>query len=398
MFKSLELKKAAIDKIQFDRGSLFKTEVEGHLKALPPGEWILLKDVEKKRIYLGFANPLVEDKYPAVQVLTRLSSPPDENTVEKFICEKIEMAVNKRAMFQGYEGGSRLFFGEADGLPGLIVDSYEDTVLIQVNTAGIDKWRTTIRELLEKLTQKKCFFLDHPQQRSREVLPHYREELPFEHLSVLENQFKYKIPAKNLQKNGWYYDHRENRSKFENAVKRWTGAKEKGLDLFCYGGAWGLHALRAGVKEVWFVDQAPLNEMVSTHLALNLFNERGFFERKDVFDWLDDSIKAKKMFDVIVSDPPAFAKSPKDTAAAIEGYKKLHKKVLKITNKNSLIAFASCTHYVDYSAFLETIQIAARQEGRAIQILEQGMQGWDHPVRTLNDKANYIKYVLVRVE
>jgi 23S rRNA (cytosine1962-C5)-methyltransferase len=76
----------------------------------------------------------------------------------------------------------------------------------------------------------------------------------------------------------------------------------------------------------------------------------------------------------------------------------LHKKVLKITNKNSIVAFASCTHYVDYPVFVETIQIAARQEGRAIQILEQGMQGWDHPVRTLNDKANYIKYVLVRVE
>lgn len=398
MFKSLELKKSAIEKIKLDRGSLLKNDVDGHLKALPPGEWILLRDVEKKRIYLGFVNPLVEDKFPAIQVLTRLTSPPDEMTVERYINDKIKKAVSQREMFKGYEGGARLVFGETDGLPGLIVDSYSDTVLIQINTAGMDKWRAIIRELLENLTAKKCFFLDHPQQRSREVLPHYREELPFENLSVYENQFHYKIPAKNLQKNGWYYDHRENRLKFENAVNRWCGPKESGLDLFCYGGAWGMHALRAGVSQVWFVDQAPLNEMVGAHIELNHFANRGFFERKDVFDWLDDAIKAKKMFDVIISDPPAFAKSPKDTAAAIEGYKKLHKKVFKITNANSLVAFASCTHYVDNAEFINTIQIAARQEGRVIQILEQGMQGWDHPIRSIDDKANYIKYVLVRVE
>lgn len=398
MFRSLELKKSALEKIRSDRAALLKSDVDGSVKSLPPGEWVLLRDVEKKRVFLGFINPLVEDRLPAIHVLKGLASPPPETLVADYVTEAIAGCVKRRKAFAGYESGARIVFGDADGLPGLIVDSYRELTLIQINTAGLDRWRSLVKEQLAQLFGKPCYFLDNPTQRSREMLPHYREELPFEFIEVLENEFSYSVPAKNLQKNGWYYDHRENRLKFEAALRRWNGPKAKGVDLFCYGGAWGLHALRGGVKAVTFVDQAPLAEMLERHLAKNHFTGRGSFIRSDVFDWLDGEIKAGATYDVVISDPPAFAKSPKDKVAAIEGYKKLHKKVLKVLAADALVAFASCTHYVDLQEFIQTIEIAGRQEGRSLQILELGMQGWDHPVRTLDDKANYIKYVLVKVE
>ncbi len=398
MFKSLEIKKSGLEKLRGESGELYKSDVEGQVKSLTPGEWILLRDPAKKRVFLGFANPLIEDRLPAIHILARLSSAPKENVIEEFLTQRIKKAWNKRLAFAGYQEGCRAIFGQADGLPGLIVDVYAECALIQINTAGMDRWRSFLREQLEIILGRPCHFLDNPAQRSREVLPHHRESLPFEELHVLENGFKYQIPSKNLQKTGWYYDHRENRSKFERALLRWQGAKESGVDLFCYGGAWGLHGLRGGIKQMDFVDQAALQTMVDSHISHNKFEGRGNFYRCDVFDWLDEKIIAKKTYDVVISDPPAFAKTPKDRSSALDGYRKLHRKVIKISSPGALIAFASCTHYVEQDAFVETIIHAAHQENRTMQILEMGMQGWDHPVASLEDRSNYIKYTLVRVE
>jgi 23S rRNA (cytosine1962-C5)-methyltransferase len=398
MFKSLEIKKSGLEKIKGEHGELYKSDVEGQVKSLTPGEWILLRDPHQKRIFLGFANPLIEDRLPAIQILTRLKKVPTEEVVEEYILEHLESSWSKRQKFPDYGQGCRVIYGQADGLPGLIVDAYLECALVQINSAGMDRWRAFIREKLEVILQRPCFFLDNPAQRSREVLPHHREELPFDALKVLENGFRYQIPAKNLQKIGWYYDHRENRRKFESALQRWAGAKERGVDLFCYGGAWGLHALRGGLKHVDFVDQAPLEAMVQDHLSMNNFKTQGEFFRSDVFDWLDKKILEKKSYDVVISDPPAFAKTPKDRTSALDGYRKLHRKVLKISRPDALVAFASCTHYVEHAAFVETIVHAAYNENRRIQILETGMQGWDHPVTSLEDRSNYIKYTLVRVE
>jgi len=398
MFKSLEIKKSGLEKLHGEYGELYKSDVEGQVKSLTPGEWILLRDTAKKRVFLGFANPLIEDRLPAIQVLTRLAKAPTPEVVEDYLLSRLNVAWGKRTVFADYDKGCRMVYGQADGLPGLIVDAYEECALIQINSAGMDRWRAFLREKIEVLLKRPCYFLDNPTQRSREVLPHHRETLPFETLKVSENDFQYQIPSKNLQKIGWYYDHRENRRKFESALQRWNGEASEGVDLFCYGGAWGLHGLRGGIKRMDFVDQAPLEAMVDGHLALNDFKSRGSFFRSDVFEWLDKKIAEKKVYDVVVSDPPAFAKTAKDRASALEGYRKLHRKVIKIARQQALIVFASCTHYVEHEAFVETIVHAAHQENRQIQILDVGMQGWDHPVAALDDRSNYIKYILVRVE
>lgn len=398
MFKSLEIKKTALEKIPGDRGELLKSDIDGQLKALPPGEWVLLRDPHRKRVYLGYANPLVEDKTPAVHVLQRLHTPPRPDEAEQFIRTRLGRAFARRACFQGYERGERLVFGGADGLPGLQVDTYTNCALIQINTAGMDRWRNLIKELVEAHAKKEAFFLDNPTQRSREMLPHYRSEKDIPELRIEEDGFQYEIPRKNLQKIGWYYDHRENRSKLEQALKRWRGDLGQAVDLFCYGGAWGLHALRAGFQHVDFVDQAPLDAMVRRHLVLNGMTGKGAFHHKDVFDWLDWAISVEKKFGLVISDPPAFAKSPKDKKAAIDGYRKLHRKCFKVCGPNSLFVAASCTHYASLEEFLDTVTFAARQEERTVRLLDLGIQGWDHPISSLEDRWNYIKYALYAVE
>ena len=398
MFKSLEIKKNALEKIPGDKGELLKADVEGQLKSLPPGEWILLRDPHRRRVFLGYANPLVEDKTPAVQVLRRLNAPPRPNEVEIFLNEKLVLAFARRKVFRGYETGCRLVFGESDGLPGLIIDSYQNAAVIQINTAGMDRHRQLIREAVEAFTGKQVFFLDNPTQRSKEMLPHYRNEKEIPPLEVLEDGLRYEIPRKNLQKIGWYYDHRENRSKMENALKRWNGSKKTAVDMFCYGGAWGMHALRAGFEHVDLVDQARLKDMIERHLEINSFEGRGKFFHKDVFDWLDQAVEKEARYDLVISDPPAFAKSSKEKKGALDGYRKLHRKALKLASESSLLVAASCTHYVSMEEFLDTVTHAARQEGRHVRLLELGLQGWDHPISSLEDRSNYIKYALLAVE
>lgn len=396
MFKSIEVKKSSLDKVRYDHGELLKNDIEGQLKSFTPGEWVLLKDPHRKRVYLAFVNPLVDEKFPAVRFVTRLKSAPVKEEVEKYIEDTIVLAIDKRFCFTDYQLGCRVIYGDADGLPGLVVDKYQNCALIQINTAGIDRYRSLVLDILKKKLQTECYFINQPALRAKEILPHYRDEVNLEIVRVMENDFHYEIPVRNLQKIGWYYDHRENRRKMESAVSRWNGDKSIGVDLFCYGGSWGLHLLRAGVKNVKFVDQAPLKDLVTRNLEINKFTNRAEFIREDVFDWLEGEHKAKSKYAVIVSDPPAFAKSPKEKTSAIEGYKKLHRRVFKVASPGALIAFASCTHYLSQDEFINTITYAADQEHLKIQILEMGMQGWDHPVSSLSDRSNYIKYVLIR--
>jgi 23S rRNA (cytosine1962-C5)-methyltransferase len=171
-----------------------------------------------------------------------------------------------------------------------------------------------------------------------------------------------------------------------------------GIDLFSYVGAWGLSALKAGLQEVTFVDQGDFKFEVDEGLMMNDLEGRGSYHRTDVFNFLDNAISGKNTFDVILSDPPAFAKSLLHKNQALDGYSKLHRKIFKLISPGGLIAFSSCTHYVSHNEFQKNIADAAEKEGRVIQLLYSGMQGWDHPIKSLDDRSNYIKSYFYLVE
>lgn len=395
--RSLELEEKHSKKLNDIPSSFYKSEFKESLKSFFPGEWLLFKDPKKKKIYLGFVNPIVSENYPAINILSHVTEMPKPTIVEDYIAEAIKKSISYRLRFEGYADSSRIIYGESDGLPGLVVDLYLNVCLIQINSAGMDKNRDLIRNLIFDIVKRETVIIDGSKQRTQEMLPLYRETVSVKNITLRENGFQYELSVEKIQKNGWYFDHRENRSKLELALKRMDIIKKTGLDLFCYQGAWGFHLLRAGCENVEFVDQADMNETIMVNAQMNKLKNLTF-SRMDVFKWLDEAIVRKTKFNVIVSDPPAFAKKKAEKQSAMDGYLKLHKKIMKIASDQALVCFASCTHYVTEAEFITTIELAAKSEKRKIRILERGMQAWDHPVASLESKSNYIKSIIVILE
>ena len=389
--RSLLLAKNGLNKIRAQHKELKQADLEDSIKSVPPGEWCLLKHPDSTSVWICFINSMIEEKFNSIQVLS--SADPKalaDFTPANFIVQKLKYAFEKRQRFSGYEKGSRIFYGASDGLPGLIIDQFLNKAIIQINTAGVDKHRNLIKETIDTLIGGTSYFLDNAKYREKEFLPTF-ETPALPDLAIEENGIKYSLRSEVLQKVGFYYDHRENRQQLMQILARLNRKFEHATDLFCYAGAWGLVALKAGVKEVSFVDQGDFTTEIDTALNLNEFKGRGSFYRSDVFKFLDDAIAKNNLFDLVLCDPPAFAKSQSQKDQALEGYSKLHRKVLKASRPGAMLAFSSCTHYVSHEEFQKNILDAAMKENKKLQLIYSGMQGWDHPVPSLMDKSNYIK-------
>lgn len=391
--RSIPLAKSGLSKIKSHQNELKASDFEGLVKSLHPGEWCTFTSGAEK--WIGFINPLIEDKFSCAHVILKVEK--SQLEPEEIITSKIRSAFMQRQKIKDYEKNARIFYGMSDGLPGLIIDQFENAVLVQINTAGVDRFRELIRNETQSLTGRQVYFLDNPKYREKEGLPFFENEsLP--ELKVIENGIEFKIRPEVLQKVGFYFDHRENRLQLMNLLSRLNEVPAEGVDLFCYAGAWGLAALKAGVKKISFVDQGDFGVEVSNSVQLNGFADRGVYIRSDVFKFLDDSIKNERKFDLILCDPPAFAKSVNQKSQALEGYSKLHRKVFKLLSPGALVAFSSCTHYVSHEEFQKNILDASFKENRKIQLVYSGMQGLDHPVSSLYERSNYIKSYFYFVE
>ncbi len=389
--RTLTFSKSGLNKLRNYQRELKISDVEESLKPFPPGEWCLFFHSTLNDAWVGFVNPLIDDKYSSIQLLETVSK---ENlkTFDPliYIESKINKAFKNRSRFKDYEKGCRLVYGQNDGLPGLIVDTFDNIAVIQINSAGLDKYREEIKACINKVLNGSSVFLDNQKYREKEFLPTFSSEtIPA--LKIEENELSYTIRPEVLQKVGFYYDHRENRVQLFAHLKRMNAKFHTGVDLFSYAGAWGLNALKAGVEKVDFVDQGDFEKEIQNNLINNNFNDRGRFFRSDVFKFLDNKISNHEGYDVILCDPPAFAKSHLQKSQALEGYSKLHRKVLRMANPGAMVCFSSCTHYVTHEDFQINIQDAAYKENKKIQLIYSGMQGWDHPVSSLDDRSNYIK-------
>jgi 23S rRNA (cytosine1962-C5)-methyltransferase len=389
--RTLTFSKSGLNKLRNYQRELKAADVEESLKPIPPGEWCAFFNSTLNEAWIGFVNPMIDEKFSSIQLLEQIS----KEEVKRFdpvqyINSKIQKAHEHRSRYKGYEKGCRLIYGLNDGLPGLIVDTFDNVAIIQINTAGLDKFRLEIKNAINKILGGSSVFLDNHKYREKEFLPTFESEtIPA--LKIEENQLSYTIRPEVLQKIGFYYDHRENRIQLQEHLKRLKAKFSRGVDLFSYAGAWGLNALSAGVGTVDFVDQGDFETEINSNLKNNKFDGRGKFIRADVFKFLDDKISKNESYDVILCDPPAFAKSHLQKSQALEGYSKLHRKVMRLANPGSLVCFSSCTHYVTHDDFQKNIQDSAYKENKKIQLIYSGMQGWDHPVSSLDDRSNYIK-------
>lgn len=395
--RSLSLSKSGINKFRSHQFEFKVSDFEDSIKPVPPGEWCFFK-ISPTETAVGFVNSLIEEKFACAHVVGKLTNEELKSfSPEQFIVQKLKSAHARRVQFQGYEKNARMFYGASDGLPGLIIDSFVNASIIQINTAGVDRHRDLIKKTISELLDTPAFFLDNAKYREKETLPTFAAD-PLPELSVEENGLRYKIRAEVLQKVGFYYDHRENRFQLMKLLERISRKPSRGVDLFSYAGAWGMSALRSGVNEVHFVDQGDFEVEVNEALKLNGFSDKGKFFRTDVFKFLDEAVQKNQKYDLILCDPPAFAKSALQKSQALEGYSKLHRRVLKSLNAGGVVAFSSCTHYVSHEEFQKNILDAAHKENKKIQLIYSGMQGFDHPVPSLEDRSNYIKSYFYIVE
>jgi len=391
--RTVKLSKTGIAKLRSSNFEMKISDFDNSIKSLGPGEWVKVQD--DTGLYLSFMNPLVDERQTCCYVVKKLDSD-DKVSVIEFIHQKIKSARDYRLEFSQFKNG-RIFYGGSDGLPGFIIDEYQNAIVIQINTAGLDNFRLEIKKFLEELSQKKSYFLDNPKYREREVLPMFEADT-IPNLLVSENDLEYIVLNKSLQKVGFYFDHRDNRLQLTHILRGLRKTFVRGLDLYSYVGAWGVTALSSGVERMIFVDQGNFNENITQNLKLNGLENRGEFVRSDVYHFLDELIKTGDKTDLILSDPPAFAKSFQQKHQALDGYSKLHRKVLKIISPGGLACFSSCTHYVTDDEFQKTILDSASKEGRSLRLIYSGHQGYDHPVNSKSDKANYIKSYFYIVE
>jgi 23S rRNA (cytosine1962-C5)-methyltransferase len=292
--------------------------------------------------------------------------------------------------------GYRLVNGEGDCLPGLIIDRYCDTLVIQIGTLGMEKLKGFIVDWLIQHLQPKTIFekSDSPSRKEEGLKPvlgllYGTEISPVE---ILENGLKFTVDFVQGQKTGFFCDHRLMRQQIQ------TLAKGKSvLNCFAYSGGFSVYALAGGARQVTSVElsEQALNE-AKKNVVLNGFKvDEKSFSQSDVFDFLRlNSLD----YQLIILDPPAFAKKQKDVITACRGYKDINRLVLKKIPPNSWLLTCSCSFYVDEALFQKVVFQAAVEAGRKVRIAGKHLLAPDHPINICHPESDYLKSLLVYVE
>jgi 23S rRNA (cytosine1962-C5)-methyltransferase len=296
----------------------------------------------------------------------------------------------------------RLVYGESDGLPGLVIDRYGSACVVQIGTAGMEKLKSQIQQALEQVLHcDALLFKNDSSAREMEGLPSYVEAAKgkFDELGqVLEDGLEFQAPLAEGQKTGWFFDQAANRRNLVKYIRQ--GARV--LDVFSYVGAWGVRAAHSGAREVLCVDSsAAALELAASNAERNRVNERNGGKlttvRGDAFDVLQDLAKKRARFDIVVIDPPAFAKRKKDLPKALAAYKRLNQLAMQVIADDGILVSCSCSYHVSPEDLQDAIAKAARAADRHLQILEIGGQAPDHPVHPAIPETRYLKAYFCRV-
>lgn len=327
-----------------------------------------------------------------IRILTRKQ----EDINRDFFKRKIEDAWNYRKRFVD-TSSCRVVFGEADFIPGLIVDKFEDYLSIQTLSLGIDKYKDIIVDVLDEvLSPKGIYERNDVQIRELEGLEQKKGFLkgPFDtKVQITENEIKMLVDIENGQKTGYFLDQRENRAALKPLVK---GAKV--LDTFTHTGGFALHAAYYGASEVTAVDISEhAVEYVAANAALNNMEGKIKVVQANVFDILKEYQQKGERFDVIILDPPAFCKSKSALQGAYRGYKEINLRAMKIINPGGFLVSCSCSHYMYPEIFQKMLLEAANDAKRTLRIIESRVQAKDHPIVSGYYESLYLKCVIMQV-
>jgi 23S rRNA (cytosine1962-C5)-methyltransferase len=290
----------------------------------------------------------------------------------------------------------RLVYGESDGLPGLVIDRYGPACVVQIGTAGMELLKAEIQEALGQVLRcEAVLFKNDSSAREMEGLPSYVETAKgnFDKPAiVLEDELEFQAPLAEGQKTGWFFDQAANRRALSKYVRK--GARV--LDVFSYVGAWGVRAAHHGAGEVTCVDSsAAALELAAANAERN--GLKVVARKGDAFDVLEDLAKQGERFDVVVIDPPAFAKRKKDLPKALAAYKRLNQLALQTIADDGILVSCSCSFHVSAEELQDAIAKAARGAEKHLQILEMGGQAPDHPVHPAIPETRYLKAYFCRV-
>jgi 23S rRNA (cytosine1962-C5)-methyltransferase len=290
----------------------------------------------------------------------------------------------------------RLVYGESDGLPGLVIDRYGSACVVQIGTAGMEELKSQIQAALSQvLGCEAVLFKNDSSAREMEGLPSYVEIAAgnFDQPApVIEDGLQFQAPLVQGQKTGWFFDQAANRRALSKYVR--NGARV--LDVFSYVGAWGVRAARDGAREVTCVDSsAAALELAAANAERN--GLKIVARKGDAFEVLEDLVKQGAQFDIVVIDPPAFAKRKKDLPKALAAYKRLNQLAIQAIASDGILVSCSCSFHVSAEDLQEAIAKAARGADKHLQILEMGGQAPDHPVHPAIPETRYLKAYFCRV-
>lgn len=374
---------------------VYDNEIDTILGSFENGDVVAIHDFDGYFMGYGFINT-------KSKITIRLLSRKKEAVIDAvFMEQRVRDAWNYRK--ETIDTSScRLIFGEADFLPGLVIDKFSDVLVVESLALGIDRWKLTIVEALKKVLAEDGIIIRGVYERSdakvrlQEGMERYKGFIgePFDtKVEIAENGVKYMVDVEDGQKTGFFLDQKNNRA----AIHRFCKGK-KVLDCFTHTGSFALNAGIAGAASVLGVDASQLAvDQATENARLNHLEDRVRFQCADVFELLPELETAKESFDVVILDPPAFTKSRNSIKNAVKGYREINLRGLKLVRDGGYLVTCSCSHFMDPELFAKTIREAANGAHKRLRQVEFRTQACDHPILWAADQSYYLKFYIFQV-
>jgi 23S rRNA (cytosine1962-C5)-methyltransferase len=383
------LKKDEDHRIRNGHHWVFSNEIEKIEGSAENGDVVEVKDHIGRPLGNGFYN-----NHSLISI--RLLNSNYSGNINLYIKECIKNAYSLRKTFYPLRTSFRMIYSDSDYLSGLIVDKYNDTYVLQVYSQGMHKnIGEVVTVLKEEFGAKNILSMNDLYFRNLEGLPETNENYLGNAAEEIidDGKIKYKIDFTKSQKTGFYFDQCDNREFIERIAKGKTV-----IDAFCYNGGFGLHAAYAVASSVTFVDSSESAiASVKENINLNQITAECELVKKDVFDYLEECLSINKKYDVVIVDPPAFAKVKKNLRQGIKGYVKLNHLALSIISNDGFLVSSSCSHHLSEEEFLIAVNKASIKAGRQIQLIHLNGASLDHPSLPAMNETSYLKFAVFKV-
>lgn len=373
---------------------VYDNEIESITGDIPDGMLAEIHDFDGYFMGIGFLN---RKSKISVRMLSRREHTIDEVFIEKRVRNCIDYRMHTVDM-----SSCRLIFGEADFLPGIVVDKFEDVLVVESLALGIDRIKPVIIDKLKLVLAENGMNIRGIYERSDakvrllEGMERFKgfigEEFDTK-VQIVENGVKYYVDVQDGQKTGFFLDQKYNRAAIRPLCK---GAKV--LDCFTHTGSFALNAGMAGAASVLGVDASELGvKQAMENAALNGLSDTVKFTCADVFDLLPELEKQGEKFDVVILDPPAFTKSRNSIKNAVKGYREINLRGMKLVKDGGYLATCSCSHFMDPELFAKTIGEAAKNVHKRLRQIEYRTQSPDHPILWSDSETLYLKFYIFQV-